>query len=342
MDFTSIRTSEDTKEIYKAILKFQNRFVNAPRDKENEYTRKRYTTLESLNDYTRDHLQAAGLVIMQFPHTLPSCEKISMEWSRGKNKDGSEKMQTGAFMQQAVTTRIVHAESGQFVEATVLFIPEPGTGQTSYHATGAGLTYFKRQMFMSMLSIVGDEDLDGNAMQPPQERGRPSEQAPANTGKPSTPPADQGKPANQGKAQEQPPEQGNTGAAADPEIDQAKADFREALGCESWKKNGFAPKGLEPHVKRLYAAKAISADKPDKFTPGDFYTLMAAVDFEIAKKQYEAKGMSIEGVKACATVLKEDGVITTDNLDALKYDDYNALMDTIDSDLGLKGEADNG
>lgn len=129
----SIETSESIKAIMPAILAFQGETEGVKRDAANPHFKSRYASLEAVIDYARPVLQRHGLVFIQAP---------------GRIIDGALE----------VTTRIVHAESGEWQEST-MHIP---LGKKDPQGAGSALTYAQRYSLMAALGLPPTDD-DGEA-----------------------------------------------------------------------------------------------------------------------------------------------------------------------------------
>lgn len=355
MEAQSIITSEDTKDIYRALLKFQGLLCNVPRDKENPHTHSRYATLEALNDWVRPHLQAAGLIIIQPPHSTGDLQAFTVD-TRVKQEGKAEKeVRSGLTASVSVSSRLAHADSGQYIQVTNTFIPEPTAGMTLTHAAGAGITYYRRQQMMGLLCIVGDDDLDGNDMthppgqQPPPppnnkpagKRGMPAG-AQAEPSKPEAPkepsrPAAPEKPAEQPAAPrkaDQKPEQPAVKPAEDAELMAARAEFKKAV--KDWKPKGIGRDAIVSRAGRLYLAGATSTDASDNYTATDYWTLMWAIDFQVAQDgEYKEKGLTADGLTEIVRTLHESEELSSADVDKFAVADYNKLMDAIDATLGI-------
>lgn len=128
-----IRTSESTKAIDAAILQFQGAVEGVKRDAANSHFRNRYATLENVIDTARPALQEVGISFMQFP---------------GAVVDGCLE----------VTTRLAHAESGEWICGTM----QMPLGKRDPQGAGSAQTYAMRYSLMAVLGLPPtDDDAEG-------------------------------------------------------------------------------------------------------------------------------------------------------------------------------------
>ncbi len=117
----------------KALLQFQGEGVHLQRDAINPHYNSRHISLGSLMGHVMPVMNRCGLVLLQMPTVV----------------DGVP----------ALTTRIVEATSGEFVEATMPL----SLAKVDPQSQGSALTYARRYALMAFLGLVADEDTDGNA-----------------------------------------------------------------------------------------------------------------------------------------------------------------------------------
>lgn len=132
-----ILTSELTDKISTAMLQFQGAVSGVKRDGANPHFRSKYVTLENVIDTSRPALQECGIVLVQAP---------------GSIIDGSLE----------ITTRLMHAPSGQWMEST-MHMP---LGKKDPQGAGSATTYGLRYSLMAMLGLPPTDDDDGNAAMP--------------------------------------------------------------------------------------------------------------------------------------------------------------------------------
>jgi hypothetical protein len=136
-------TSDSIKEISKALMMFHS-LVNAVEKKEtNPFFKSKYADLSAVLESIKAPLSDSGLTFVQFP-------------------DGD-----------GLTTRIIHAESAEWMEAQfpMIYAKQDPQGQ------GSAITYTRRYALKSILGLT-EEDDDGNAA---SGKGKQNEPAPDDT-----------------------------------------------------------------------------------------------------------------------------------------------------------------
>ena len=73
-----------------------------------------------------------------------------------------------------LVTTLYH-ESGESISSSMSLVVPPSRNET--HAKGASITYFRRYMICSILSIVADMDTDGVVIEEPEEKPKPKTKA---------------------------------------------------------------------------------------------------------------------------------------------------------------------
>ncbi len=122
-----------TSALAKALLQFQAVGIRLLKDSQNPHYKNTYISLDSLVGEVLPVMNRCGLVLLQMPTML----------------DGMP----------ALTTRIVEATSGEFVEATMPL----SLAKVDPQSQGSALTYARRYALMAFLGLVADEDTDGSA-----------------------------------------------------------------------------------------------------------------------------------------------------------------------------------
>jgi hypothetical protein len=117
--------------LYEALLAFQKNAPRIEKDAQNPHFKNRYPSLDALMPVVLAALNKCGLVLVQLPG----------------HEEGNP----------TLTTRLVHAESGELVEATMSLL----TAKLDPQGQGSALTYARRYALMSFLGLVADEDTDG-------------------------------------------------------------------------------------------------------------------------------------------------------------------------------------
>lgn len=147
----SIRTSESIKAISAALLAFQGAVDGVGKSAQNPAFKRdgkalRYANLEAVIDTAKPELQAVGLLFVQ---------------SAGAIVDGV----------MAMTTRIIHAQSGEWIEGTM----DICLGKRDPQGVGSAQTYAQRYHLMAMLGLPpidddGEAAIDRNNQRPTPER----------------------------------------------------------------------------------------------------------------------------------------------------------------------------
>lgn len=123
-----------------ALLDVQRNAPAIQKDGLNPHFHSKYVSLDTLMPTILPVLNEHGIVLLQEPTTLEG--------------------------EPALRTRLIHAETGEQTETTMLLVLAKDDPQ----GQGSALTYARRYALMSMLGLVADEDDDGNKATP-QRRG---------------------------------------------------------------------------------------------------------------------------------------------------------------------------
>lgn len=142
--------------IAKALVTFHGLVGKIPKDSNNPFFKSKYASLSDILDKIQDPLNKSGLAYSQFP-----------------GKEG-------------LTTILIHAESGEYMEDTYVVQPV----KTDPQSLGSAITYARRYSIGAILGLNIDEDDDGNAASGNKTNGNAASQ----TNK-QTPPAEQLNPA---------------------------------------------------------------------------------------------------------------------------------------------------
>jgi hypothetical protein len=127
-----MQSSETTKAIMPALLKAQQAMPSPDLDMKGKYGK--YASLKETLRCARPALNDQGILIMQPPAGYDVERKCFM-----------------------IETRLVHAESGEWVSCVVDIPLERATA----HGVGSAITYAKRYGLSSLCGMVADEDDDG-------------------------------------------------------------------------------------------------------------------------------------------------------------------------------------
>lgn len=124
-----MKTSDSIKAISAALFKVQSELHGVVKDAQNPHFRNRYATLEAVIDTAKPALQSAGVLFIQAPGNL--------------SEHGLE-----------VTTRLVHTESGEWIESN-LVVP---LAKNDPQGAGSAITYACRYSLMAMLGLPPVDD----------------------------------------------------------------------------------------------------------------------------------------------------------------------------------------
>ena len=120
--------SESIKNIAGALVKFQSSVSKVAKESNNPFFKSKYASLANILDTIQKPLSESGLAISQFPD------------------------------ENALTTIILHAESGEWMESSYVM---PVAKQNDPQAMGSAITYARRQSIGSILNLNIDDDDDG-------------------------------------------------------------------------------------------------------------------------------------------------------------------------------------
>ena len=132
----TIRTSDSIKAISGALLAFQGAVEGVGKDSKNPAFKSRYASLEAVRDTAVPELQKVGVVFVQ---------------SAGAIVDGV----------MAMTTRLIHAESGEWIEGCM----DICLGKKDPQGVGSASTYASRYSLMAMLGLPPIDDDGESAME---------------------------------------------------------------------------------------------------------------------------------------------------------------------------------
>ena len=121
--------SQSIVNVAKGLLAFQSAATKITKDAQNPYFKSKYATLSNILDEVAAPLSAAGLVVTQHP-------------------EGG-----------TLTTVLIHAESGEFIESTY----DLNAIKADPQATGSAVTYARRYALCAVLNLNIEDDDDGNA-----------------------------------------------------------------------------------------------------------------------------------------------------------------------------------
>ncbi len=121
--------SQSIKNIAAALLKFDAEVSTVNKGETNPFFKNKYAALPDILSAIKEPLIKAGLTVKQFP--------------------------TG---EHEMTTIVIHAESGEYLESTYKMIPAKNDPQ----GEGSRITYQRRYALGAALGLNIDEDDDGN------------------------------------------------------------------------------------------------------------------------------------------------------------------------------------
>lgn len=150
-----IRTSEQIDKVSAAMLAAQSKIKNAELDSSNPHFRSKYASLTAVLDACKKPLNESGILFMQAP-------------AGGQDKETL-----------CLVTRFIHAESGQWIEAS-FFMP---LQKIDPQGMGSAITYARRYSLMAMLGMAAEDDDAEAAMNrsaPPGQQPAPQRPAPRN------------------------------------------------------------------------------------------------------------------------------------------------------------------
>ena len=132
-----MKKSESIKNIAGAVLLFQTKMQPIKKDSNNPFFKSKYASLYAILDNIQIPLAEAGLSFVQFP--------------TGDN---------------GLTTILMHAESGEFLESEYFMKPSKDDPQ----GHGSAITYQRRYALGAILGLNIDEDDDANEASKPIEK----------------------------------------------------------------------------------------------------------------------------------------------------------------------------
>lgn len=124
-----MKKSESIKNISAALITFHVKVDKVSKDSTNPFFKSKYASLSNILDAINDPLNESGLTFSQFP--------------TGDN---------------GLTTILLHAESGEYMEAEYTMRPVKDDPQ----GRGSVITYQRRYALAAILGLNIDEDDDGN------------------------------------------------------------------------------------------------------------------------------------------------------------------------------------
>lgn len=132
-----MKTSEDTANIFAALVAAKKAFKPLVKNNFNPHFKNAFADLTAINEATQDALLKHGLTVIQFLATA----------------DGGI----------SIGSRLVHS-SGEWVEIEPAFIPATKPDAQGY---GSAATYGRRYQIAALLGLSAEDDDDGNGASKP-------------------------------------------------------------------------------------------------------------------------------------------------------------------------------
>ena len=126
--------SQSLKNIAAALVLFHVKVESVKKDANNPFFKSKYASLSNILDVVNDPLNESGLTFCQFPTDT-----------------------------NGLTTILMHAETGEYIQATYEMTPTKNDPQ----GRGSAITYQRRYALAAILGLNIDEDDDGNAASTP-------------------------------------------------------------------------------------------------------------------------------------------------------------------------------
>lgn len=134
---STVRRSLTLGGLAKALARAQAELKNPPKDSVNPHFKSKYADLATVRDVVVPALSRHGLAVLQLPCELGDAP--------------------------ALTTLLMHGESGEWVETTIRLRPSKPDPQ----GVGSALTYLRRYSLQSLAGVAADDDDDGHAASSP-------------------------------------------------------------------------------------------------------------------------------------------------------------------------------
>lgn len=144
-----MKSSESIGALAKALCVVQQQVKHPIKNAVNPHLKNKFADLTCVIEANRESLAANGLVVAQ---------------SVGQD-DG----------RVCVTTRVMHGESGEWIEDTCSTEIETQKGCNRYQSMGSAITYLRRYSLSAMLGVASDDDNDGGN---PTDRTTPQREVP--------------------------------------------------------------------------------------------------------------------------------------------------------------------
>lgn len=141
-----MRTSESITNIAAALLAAQKEMQHPKKTAQNPHLRNRFADLPNVIDTVKESLNKHGVVVVQ-----------SVGGSCQNTVDGLTVPQD-----VAVSTRLIHAESGEWIEDEIAQGVTDQKGMNLSQCIGSAITYLRRYSLSAMACVASEPDDDGN------------------------------------------------------------------------------------------------------------------------------------------------------------------------------------
>lgn len=138
-----MKASDSIKNIAAALLAAQAEMTHPKRTSQNPHLRNKFADLPNVIDTVKPTLNAHGVVVVQ-----------SIGGYTG-GTDGNQQM-------CGVVTRLIHADSGEWIEAGVTQVVDAQKGMNLSQCIGSAITYLRRYSLSAMACVASEPDDDGN------------------------------------------------------------------------------------------------------------------------------------------------------------------------------------
>jgi len=177
---TYYRQSESIKALAGAMVKVQEVLEDPVKAADNPFFHSKYADLAEVRKALREPLATNGIAYFQFAHA--DHEHVVEKMKKDKESGGGSVKVFSPLV--SVVTKLVHAESGEWMEMVLTMAPMDDTPQ----AIGSAITYGRRYGLKTIVGMA-DEDDDGNdasgrqnpqkSIQKQQSQQQPQQQPPA-------------------------------------------------------------------------------------------------------------------------------------------------------------------
>lgn len=135
-----MKTSESIKHIAAALLAAQKEMPHPKKTAQNPHLRNKFADLPGVIDTVKAALNKRGVVVVQSVF--------------------GEGAASGGYC--GVSTRLIHAESGEWIEHDINQSVEAQKGMNLSQCIGSAITYLRRYSISAMAFVASEPDDDGN------------------------------------------------------------------------------------------------------------------------------------------------------------------------------------